>query len=76
MSHCLTGWRASEDKTKCLANKCSCPNGIAATGAKCVSDEAKICERCNAGFKLDVDKIACAGTVLLSRHDNELGVVR
>ena len=65
VSACNTGWGVSEDKAECLANKCLCPNGIASTGAKCVSDGAERCESCDAGFKLDntVDTLACTGKV-------------
>ena len=50
VSSCHVGWKVSADKTKCEGNKCSCPNGIASTGAKCVNDGSKICESCDPGF--------------------------
>ena len=61
LSSCNTGWKVSDDKSKCVANTCSCPKGTAAVGAKCVSDGATICESCNAGFKFDNTNEACAG---------------
>ena len=51
----------SEDKSECVANKCSCVNGVELTGAQCVNDGAKACESCNAGFKLDSASSTCAG---------------
>ena len=71
LSSCDAGWKVSDDKTKCLANICLCPNGIAATGAKCVSDEAKICESCDAGFKPDKRAgitVACTGKLYCRIH--------
>ena len=69
VSSCNTGWKVSEDKSECLANKCSCPNGIASTGAKCVSDQANICESCDDGFKAgkkaDIT-VACTGKLWLA----------
>ena len=65
VSSCDIGWKVSEDKAKCVANTCSCLNGIASTGAKCVSDRAKICESCGAGFKLTSAGDACAGVFAL-----------
>ena len=35
-----------------VAKKCLCSNGVASTGDKCPSDGAKVCEKCNSGFKL------------------------
>ena len=65
VSTCNTGWKVSEDTAKCVANTCSCLNGIGSTGAKCVSAGANICESCNAGFKLviggDIGVDACPG---------------
>ena len=52
LSTCNTGWKVSANKRACEANKCSCANGVAPTGAKCASDGAKVCESCNSGFKL------------------------
>ena len=62
VSSCVTGWTASEDKTKCIANKCSCLNGTASTGAKCVNDGKESCESCNAGSKLNGTSNTCTGT--------------
>ena len=64
VSACNTGWKVSQDKAKCEANICSCPNGIAPTGAKCAADGAEICEKCNTGFKLGNLPPACAGASL------------
>ena len=61
VSACNTGWKVSEDKAKCEANKCSCSNGVASTGAKCAVDGAEICEKCIAGFKLDTALGTCTG---------------
>ena len=61
VSTCKIGWNVSDDKTKCVANTCSCPKGTAAAGAKCVTDGAEICDRCNAGFKLDRASGTCTG---------------
>jgi len=43
----------SADKAKCVANVCSCPNGIAPSGEKCPIDGAKRCASCDPGYKLD-----------------------
>jgi hypothetical protein len=37
----------------CVANTCTCANGIAATGADCPVDGAEICTGCDVGFGLD-----------------------
>ena len=71
VSTCNTGWRVSSDKAQCLANDCSCENGKEATGAKCVTHRSTTCESCNTGFKLDSRTPSCAGTVFLSRCDDE-----
>ena len=52
----------SDDKAKCVANVCSCPNGIAPSGEKCPIDGAKKCASCNSGFRLGQDQTACDGT--------------
>ena len=44
-------------------NKCLCPNGNPASGAKCPQDRANRCETCNPGFKLDSSGMACVGTL-------------
>ena len=52
----------SDDKSKgCIANQCSCPNGVGSYGAKCSSDGDSKCESCNAGFKLASDSKSCEG---------------
>ena len=61
VSSCSTGWKVSDDKSKCEANQCSCPDGAASTGVKCVSDGAKICASCDPGFKLK-DSRTCTGS--------------
>ena len=63
VSTCNSGWRVSEDKSQCLGNKCSCLNGIASTGARCVIDGANICWSCDAGFKLSNTGDTCTGTL-------------
>ena len=62
VSSCNTGWRVSEDKNECLANECSCPNGIASREADCPDDGANRCASCDPGFTLDAGSIACSGT--------------
>ena len=69
VSSCNIGWRVSDDNAKCVANTCSCANGIASTGAKCVSDRNKICESCGAGFKLENLRSACTGPFRVDRDD-------
>ena len=61
VSACTTGWRVSDDKSKCLANVCVCSNGVASSGEKCASDGGKMCDSCGDGFKLTRDKTACEG---------------
>ena len=71
MASCDTGWKVSDDESTCAANVCSCTNGVRASGAKCASDGAKVCESCNSGFKLRSDNTACDGKVgvsVLNRH--------
>ena len=66
MSACNTGWRVSDDKRKCLANVCVCPNGVASSGEKCATDGDKMCESCDNGFKLRLNKTACDGISIVA----------
>ena len=61
VSSCDTGWKVSDDKSKCIANQCSCDNGVGSSGAKCSTDGDSKCESCNAGFKLASDSKSCTG---------------
>ena len=61
VSACKTGWKVSDDKSKCLANVCVCPNGVASSGETCATDGGKMCDSCGDGFKLSQDKTACDG---------------
>ena len=61
VSSCVTGWTVIEDKSECVANKCSCVNGVESTGAKCVRDGIESCESCDAGFRLNSANKTCAG---------------
>ena len=61
VSSCNTGWRVSDDKSECVANKCSCPDGTASSGANCPSDGANGCRFCDPGFELDAEQTACTG---------------
>ena len=65
VSACNAGWKVSDDNSQCLANVCSCSNGVKASGAACVTDGAKMCASCNNGFKLRLDKTACEGRSLV-----------
>ena len=64
VASCDTGWKVSDDNSTCAANVCSCANGVRASGAKCASDGAKVCESCNSGFKLRADNTACDGLLV------------
>ena len=64
VSSCDTGWSASVDRTDCTANTCSCPNGVASSGAKCPSEGAERCISCDSGFKLDALGHNCTGTFM------------
>ena len=66
VSACTTGWRVSDDKSKCLANVCVCHNGVASSGETCATDGAKMCGSCDAGFELRQDKTACDGISLVA----------
>ena len=61
VSSCEAGWKVSDDKSKCVANQCSCSNGVGSSGAKCPTDGDSKCESCNVGFKLAADSKSCAG---------------
>ena len=61
VSSCNTGWKVSDDKSKCEANQCSCADGVGSSGAKCPTDGDSKCESCNAGFKLASDRKSCTG---------------
>ena len=61
MATCNLGWKVSEGKSKCDANVCLCPNGVAPSGPKCTVDAANECQVCNSGFKLNEAKTACDG---------------
>ena len=63
VSACTTGWKVSEDKSKCDANVCLCPNGVAPSNGTCTVDGANMCQSCSAGFKLSEDNTACVGMV-------------
>ena len=63
LSSCEAGWTVSDDKIKCIANQCSCANGVGSSGAKCPTGGDSKCESCNAGFKLASDSKSCAGTL-------------
>ena len=65
LSVCTTGWKVSDDKSKCEANVCLCPNGDPPSGATCAVDGANMCESCATGFELSEDKTACDGRVAL-----------
>ena len=52
VSSCSTGWKVSDDKSKCEANQCSCDNGVGTSAANCPEDGTAKCESCDAGFKL------------------------
>ena len=59
VSSCNTGWSVSADKAKCVANVCSCQNGIAPSGEKCPIDGVKKCASCNTGWRLNSGKTEC-----------------
>ena len=61
VSACTTGWKVSDDKSKCLANVCVCENGVASSGETCETDGDKMCDSCDKGSKLRQDKTACDG---------------
>ena len=61
VSACITGWKVSDDESKCDANVCSCPNGVAASDGACTVDGANMCESCSAGFTLGGNETACVG---------------
>ena len=63
VSSCNAGWKVSDDKSKCEANVCACPNGIGSSGAKCSTDGASTCESCDDGFKLASDSKSCTGVL-------------
>ena len=65
VSGCKSGWKVSDDKTKCVINVCSCPNGVGATGGACTVDGSNMCESCNGGFKLRQDRTTCDGALLV-----------
>ena len=65
VSACNAGWKVSDDNSQCLANVCSCSNGVGASGAACATDGVEMCESCNSGFKLRQDKTACDGRSLV-----------
>ena len=67
VSICEAGWKVSDDKSKCTANQCSCPNGVGSSGAKCPTDGDSKCESCNAGFKLASDSKSCTGAFVKLR---------
>ena len=66
VSACTTGWRVDDDESECLANVCSCSNGVASSGDKCATHGGKMCDSCNSGFKLSQDKTACDGICLVT----------
>ena len=66
VSACTTGWKVSDDKSKCLANVCVCENGVASSGETCETDGDKMCGSCDAGFELKQDKTACDGIGLVA----------
>ena len=61
LSSCNTGWKVSNDKSKCEANECSYHHGVGASEANCSTDGASKCESCDAGFKLASDSKSCTG---------------
>ena len=60
LTSCVAGCNAV-----CIANKCSCVNGVESTGAKCVRDGIESCESCNAGFRLSSANKTCAGMFIV-----------
>ena len=63
VSACKTGWKVSTDQSECVKNICSCTDGVEASGETCAQDGAKMCKKCNKGFKLRWDNTACEGRV-------------
>ena len=61
VSRCEVGWSVSQDKTKCDANQCLCPNGTASSGANCTSHGATRCANCDTGFYIDDASGSCTG---------------
>ena len=51
-------------KSECIANQCSCSNGVGSSGAKCPTDGDSKCEGCNDGFKLASDSNSCTGILI------------
>ena len=62
LASCDTGWKPSRDKKKCVANVCSCANGQALSGVKCLRDGANLCGSCKTGFKLSKSQCVQCGT--------------
>ena len=63
VSACNTGWKVSDDQSKCQANVCLCPNGVAPSDGACTVDRATVCQSCGSGFELTDDEKACDGTL-------------
>ena len=56
---CLSANTAGYSPGNCFANTCSCPNGTAATGAACTTNNAVKCASCKAGYTLNTSNNTC-----------------
>merc|ERR1712166_425112 len=46
-------------KTKCVKNVCKCSNGTPMKDQACSKNGASMCAKCNAGYAIDKDQLAC-----------------